>query len=73
MKKFNFNVKGISITVNSWKGEPRTMVAKVNTTIEYKDEKLRHSFLVENGFNWYTNELNKKKVIEEVTEFFKNF
>jgi len=73
MKKFNFNVKGISITVNSWKGEPRTMVAKVNTTIEYKDEKLRHSFLVENGFNWYTNELNKKKVIEEIIEFFKNF
>ena len=73
MKKFNFNVKGISITVNSWKGDQRTMVAKVNTTIEYKDEKLRHSFFVENGFNWYTNELNKKKVIEEITEFFKNF
>ena len=36
MKKINFSVKGINITVNSFSGNTTTMVAKVNTILEYK-------------------------------------
>ena len=73
MKKINFNVKGILVTINSCSGNDTTNVAKVNTTLEYDGEKMRHTFYVDNGYNWYTNSLNTNKVIEYVTEYFDNF
>ena len=73
MKKLIFNIKGVKITVNSWRGNDRTMCAKVNTFLEYNGEKIRYSFNVENGYNWYCNCLNEKKVIECVEEWLKDF
>ena len=73
MKIFNFSVKGINITVNSFSGNTSTMVAKVNNILEYKGKKYRKSFLIENGFNYYCNELNENKVIEYISDYFSGF